>query len=212
MITGMKRKFGAFFVISGILLMLAAAALLVYNRQESRNALLSSQSALAVLQAAAGQETSETADPYQDHVNPYDQVTAEITAKMKEVEINGELYIGYLSIPVLELERPVISEWNYERLRIAPCRQFGSTKTDDLVIAAHNYASHFGKLSQLRPGDLLTFSDMESDVILYEVSAMDILEPTAVETVKNSNFDLVLYTCTYGGETRVVVFCSRIKG
>ena len=100
----------------------------------------------------------------------------------------------------------------YERLRIAPCRQFGSTKTDDLVIAAHNYASHFGKLSQLRPGDLLTFSDMESDVILYEVSAMDILEPTAVETVKNSNFDLVLYTCTYGGETRVVVFCSRIKG
>ena len=194
----MKRKFGAFFVISGILLMLAAAALLVYNRQESRNALLSSQSALAVLQAAAGQETSETADPYQDHVNPYDQVTAEITAKMKEVEINGELYIGYLSIPVLELELPVISEWNYERLRIAPCRQFGSTKTDDL--------------SQLRPGDLLTFSDMESDVILYEVSAMDILEPTAVETVKNSNFDLVLYTCTYGGETRVVVFCSRIKG
>lgn len=215
MITGMKRKFGAFFVVLGILLVLAAAVLLVHNRQESQNAFQASQSVLSAMQTSADKETDETAtivDPYLDHVDPYDQFAAEIAAEMTEVEIDGELYIGYLTIPVLELELPVISEWNYERLRIAPCRQFGSTKTDDLVIAAHNYASHFGKLSQLRPGDLLTFSDMESDVILYEVSAMDILEPTAVETVKNSNFDLVLYTCTYGGETRVAVFCSRIKG
>ena len=207
----MKRKLGFFFVAAGMLLMLAASALLLYNRRESQNAFLSSQSALSAMQADAASTAPPAENPYLDHVNPYDQVAAEIAAQMKEVEIDGELYIGYLTIPVLKLELPVISEWSYERLQIAPCRQFGSTKTDDLVIAAHNYASHFGKLSQLRQGDLLTFSDMDSDVILYEVAAVDILEPTAVETVKNSDFDLVLYTCTYGGENRIVVFCNRAK-
>lgn len=207
----MKHKLGTFFVAVGILLMLAAFALLLHNRRESRNAFLSSQAALAAIQADSGTAASPEENPYLDHVNPYDQVAAEIAAQMKEVAINGELYIGYLSIPVLELELPVISEWSYERLQKAPCRQFGSTKTDNLVLAAHNYASHFGKLSHLRPGDLLTFSDMDSEVILYEVAAVDTLEPTAVEVVKNSDFDLVLYTCTYGGENRVVVFCSRVK-
>ena len=207
----MKRKLGFFFVAAGMLLMLAASALLLYNRRESRNAFLSSQSALSAMQADAASTAPPAENPYLDHVNPYDQVAAEIAAQMKEVEINGELYIGYLTIPILKLELPVISEWSYERLQIAPCRQFGSTKTDDLVIAAHNYDSHFGKLSQLRQGDLLTFSDMDSDVILYEVAAVDILEPTAVKAVKNSDFDLVLYTCTYGGENRIVVFCNRAK-
>ena len=111
---------------------------------------------------------------------------------------------------MLELELPVISEWDYDRLKIAPCRQYGSTKTDDLVIAAHNYASHFGRLAQLRTGDLLTFTDMDAETILYGVVTVDVLEPTAVDTVKDSEFDLVLYTCTYGGENRVAVFCDRI--
>ena len=130
---------------------------------------------------------------------------------MTEKEIDGQYYIGYLSIPILELELPVISEWSYPRLRIAPCRHFGSTKTDDLVIAAHNYESHFGKLKQLKTGDLLTFTDMDGEKILYEVQVIDVLQPTAVDAVKNSDFDLVLYTCTYGGGSRVVVFCNRVK-
>jgi sugar phosphate isomerase/epimerase len=80
-------------------------------------------------------------------------------------EINGYDYIGYLSVPVLELELPVMSEWDYQRLRRAPCRQFGSTKTDDLVIAAHNYPAHFGRFSQLHSGDLLTFTDLDGSLL-----------------------------------------------
>jgi len=30
-----------------------------------------------------------------------------------------------------------------------------------------------------------------------------------VEAVEHSGHDLVLYTCTYGGKTRIVVFCDR---
>lgn len=209
----MKRKFGILFIIIGILLILAALLLIGYNRYESQSASKASQSVLAVMQNTVEETTVSSAveDVYVDHIDPYDQDAAEIAAEMTEKEIDGEYYIGYLSIPILELELPVISEWSYPRLRIAPCRHFGSTKTDDLVIAAHNYESHFGKLKQLKAGDLLTFTDMNGEKILYEVQVVDVLQPTAVDAVKNSDFDLVLYTCTYGGESRVVVFCNRVK-
>lgn len=209
----MKRKFGILFIIIGILLILAALLLIGYNRYESQSASKASQSVLAVMQSTVEETTVSSAveDVYVDHIDPYDKEAAEIAAEMTEKEIDGEYYIGYLSIPILELELPVISEWSYPRLRIAPCRHFGSTKTDDLVIAAHNYDSHFGRLKQLKAGDLLTFTDMDGEKILYEVQVIDVLQPDAVDTVRNSDFDLVLYTCTYGGESRVVVFCNRVK-
>ena len=50
----------------------------------------------------------------------------------------------------------------------------------------------------------------QSCKIEHGVVTVDVLEPTAVDTVKDSEFDLVLYTCTYGGENRVAVFCDRI--
>lgn len=209
----MRRGIGILCLILGTVFLLAAGGLIFYNQEESRSAMESSHEVLTVMKPQMemptdsydGRESVEYSD-YVDYVDVFDQEAKEMTVK----EIDGQEYIGYLSIPVLELELPVISEWDYDRLKIAPCRQYGSTKTDDLVIAAHNYASHFGRLAQLRTGDLLTFTDMDAETILYGVVTVDVLEPTAVDTVKDSEFDLVLYTCTYGGENRVAVFCDRI--
>lgn len=203
----MRRKIGMICLILGSGFLAAAVVLLCYNTLESRNAMESSRDILTQIQSRQEQQPEATADPYEDHVDTFDPAAKEMTVK----EIGGYDYIGYLSIPVLEQELPVMSEWDYDRLKIAPCRQYGSTKTDDLVIAAHNYASHFGRLSQLRAGDLLTFTDMDAEVVVYEVIAVDVLDPTAVDAVKNSDFDLVLYTCTYGGENRIAVFCNQIE-
>ena len=38
---------------------------------------------------------------------------------MPEMEINGYRYIGFLSIPDLKLELPIMSTWNYRKLKIA---------------------------------------------------------------------------------------------
>ena len=46
---------------------------------------------------------------------------------------------------------------------------------------------------------------------LYEVTGWDTLNPIEVDAVQNSGHDLVLYTCTYEGKTRVTVFCDRKK-
>ena len=39
---------------------------------------------------------------------------------MTVTELNGWDYIGYLSIPSIGLELPVLSQWSYAGLKIAP--------------------------------------------------------------------------------------------
>lgn len=119
-------------------------------------------------------------------------------------------YIGYISIPDIGMELPIISEWNYDRLKIAPCRHFGSTETDDLVIAGHNYKTHFGPIGRLPIGTEIQVTDMDGTVHYYKVEDKTTLPPESVEEVQNSGYDLVLYTCKLGGENRIVVFCDRV--
>ena len=77
------------------------------------------------------------------------------------------------------------------------------------MTAAHNYQNHFGRLKELSRGDTVVFTDMESIVNAYSVEKVETLAPTEIDAVQNSGYDLVLYTCTIGGKTRVAVFCSR---
>ena len=57
---------------------------------------------------------------------------------------------GVLRIPTLGLELPVLNEWNYDLLQMAPCRYSGDVETDDLILMGHDYQSHFGKLEELQ--------------------------------------------------------------
>lgn len=127
------------------------------------------------------------------------------------VEIKDNRYIGFLSIPDLGLELPIMSTWSYPQLNIAPCRYIGSVRGEDLVLMAHNNDSHFGRLSQLDLGDGVSFTDMDGQTIYYEVVGKDVLDPSAVEEMTSGAFDLTLFTCTYGGGSRITVYCDRIK-
>ncbi len=202
----MPKKSGIVFVIAGTVLILSALSLFFYNRYEDEKAGQAAENLLSDVQSFI--EEKETTPPTQpEETNPAETLDPELPV----TEIDGYEYVGYLSIPALELELPVMSEWDYNRLKIAPCRQFGSSRTDDLVIAAHNYKKHFGRLSQLEIGDVILFTDMDGIANTYEVAVVDTLASTEVEAVQNSDYDLVLYTCTYGGKTRVTVFCDRTE-
>lgn len=182
----------------GAVLVLAALSLFLSNRREDSTAKRAAEEVL--IQMVEQIETSdETGYP-----NLYDPT-------MTETEIDGYAYVGYLSIPSLKLELPVMSEWDYPRLKIAPCRYTGSTKTDDLVICAHNYASHFGVLQNLTLGDKVYFTDIDGVIWAYAVEAVDVLQPTAVEDMTAGEYDLTLFTCTYGGQTRVTVRCEYVN-
>lgn len=186
-------------MVLGVVLLLAAGGLYGYNRYEDAHAGAEAQTVVADLQ----QKVSETADTGAEaDSDPLDP-------ELPVVEIDGNEYVGEISIPAIGIDQPVMSEWSYPRLKIAPCRQFGSSRTDDLVIAAHNYESHFGKLSSLSEGDSVIFTDMDGIENQYVVSKIEVLDPHSVEEVEHSGYALVLYTCTYGGKTRVTVFCDR---
>ena len=197
----MRNKLGTICMILGTVLILAALSLFLWNRREAEQA---GEAAADILPQVV-EQIAETAAEAPAPPDPFDPT-------MTEAEIDGYLYIGYLSIPALGLELPVMSEWDYNRLNIAPCRYSGSTKTDDLVIAAHNFAQHFGGLSGLTGGEQVIFVDMDNVVSTYTVAAVEILAPTAVEEMTNGEYDLSLYTCTYGGRSRVTVRCDRTEG
>ena len=102
-------------------------------------------------------------------------------------------------------------QWDYTRLKRSPCRQFGWPATGDFVIAAHNYTSHFKRLSKLEPGDAVQFEDMNGRVYAYTVSQLTTVQPEEVAAVQYSGYDLVLYTCTPGGRSRTAVYCSKAE-
>lgn len=133
------------------------------------------------------------------------------SSEMRVVTIDSNDYIGTLEIPSLGLKLPIMSETDYEKLSISPGRYYGSIYTDDLVICAHDYYNHFGKIDRLRQNDLVIFEDMNNRKYVYEVEMIEILNSTDVLEMIESEFDLTLYTCTYDGLKRVTVRCNLVS-
>lgn len=130
--------------------------------------------------------------------------------EMKVIVIDGHEFVGYLSIPKFNLELPIMAETNDAKLKIAPCRFYGSPMANNLVIGAHNYSRHFGKIGDLNPDDEIFFTDTDGNTYKYVVVSIEILQPNDVDILTNAEYNLTLYTCTYGGRTRVTVRCDRI--
>lgn len=194
-----KPSLGTVCIVLGVLLMLAAGGLYAHNRYEDAHAGAEAQTVVQDLEEKVVEKTETAAE----------STPEEMTAELPSVFVDGYDYVGVLTIPALDLRLPVMQDWSYPKLKIAPCRQYGSSRTNDLVIAAHNYETHFGKIGTLAVGDEVRFTDMDGIDNYYSVQKVEVHDPTDVDAVKNSGYDLVLYTCTYGGKTRIVVFCDR---
>ena len=189
------KRFGIGMVILGIMMITGAIGLLMQNREEERVAARSVQAVMVQIESAQISVPEE-----------------EMPEEMAAVAIDGRGYIGYLVIPVLELELPVMDQWSYEGLKTAPCRYGGSVCTDDLVVMAHNYESHFGRLDELEPGDEVSFTDMAGVTRDYRVQTVEILESGDVAGMTAGEWELTLFTCTYGGKKRLAVRCGKVCG
>ena len=149
----MPKKSGVILISLGAVLILAALLLFLYNRGEDRHAGQEAETLLADVRSAI----EDAARPQQPDETP-------------AVEEPVYEYAGIITIPAISRELPVIRDWSYPALKTAPCRQFGSAEGGDLVIAAHNYKSHFGYLDKLQSGDAVTFTDMDGTVYQYTVA------------------------------------------
>ena len=206
----MKQKIGKICMVLGALLILASLGLLAYNKWDAARADKAAQAALGELEDTLTR-TIEEKNKADDVVL---QPELDPDQPMTEVELDGWNYIGYLSIPSIGLNLPVMSEWSYAGLKIAPGRYSGSTYADNMVVCAHNYAKHFSPIKWLAEGAEVYFTDMDGMRWSYEVSAVETIQPTQIEkmiekTEDSENWDLTLFTCTTGGSARCAVRCVR---
>ena len=116
--------------------------------------------------------------------------------------------LAILELPSLDLALPVQAHCSAENLKLSPCRYAGSAATEDLVVAGHNYAAHFGALHRLQVGDAVGFTDLDGAAYRYRVTAVEVLPATAVGELTQSGADLTLFTCTAGGKNRIAVRCE----
>ena len=127
------------------------------------------------------------------------------------INIDNEEYLGIINIPVLNLSLPVYSDYSLKKLDSAPAVYSGSINTNNLVICAHNYKSHFGYLNKIKINDLIVIIDSNNKKHVYEVSEIVITKPLAIEEMINSDYDLTLFTCTTSGASRLTIRCKKIN-
>ncbi|MBR6562404.1 MAG: sortase [Clostridia bacterium] len=212
----MKRRVGIALMLFGALLLTAALALAAYNASEENEAEKASSEYLERLIAAIPESPAipngsdapldvetDTSDDREGSLSE-----PEYADNMAVIELDGYEFVGYISIPKLGIQLPVMSETEGKLLKLSPCRFSGSPMAGNLVIGAHNYSRHFGSIDELSQGDSVIFADMEGGLWRYRVVFVEILDPNSVEYLTDGEYPLTLYTCVYGGKQRVTVRCE----
>lgn len=217
----MKRKAGMICMILGAVLIGAALSLFMYNEWDSARA---EECAEQVLEQMQKQTEDDAAEEETENENLGGEETERTEQENtladtddfgeKMISIDGNEYIGWISIPSISLELPVMAQWSEEGLKTAPGRYAGSLAEDNLVIAGHNYRRHFSPIKWLEPGTEVSFTDAEERVRYYEIEETEELLPYQVDAMitktETDTWDLTLFTCTTSGQARCAVRCKRI--
>lgn len=187
-----NKRIGLLFMALGALLLAGSVLLYGYNRASEQAASKASDLALRQLreqmQQSAGGENRQSGQQ---------ELPKETAAE----------YFGILNVPELGLELPVQSEWSYPKLKETPCVYAGSIESGGLVILAHNYECHFGRLTSLHPGAQILLTNAAGREYRYRVEEIFTMDAADVEKMTDSRYDLTLFTCTYSGKARVTVRC-----
>lgn len=217
----------------GVLMILASAGFWSVNALEERQAGIAAEQAAELLKkeiadarfrsqeiadaqagnqeiadAWAGELAEEAGTSGEGTSGDTDAAGPEGDERITATLLSGD-YLGILSLPELGLELPVAAQWSYPALRKTPCRYSGSVEEENLVILAHNYERHFGGLKRLKPGARITFTGLDGGETVYEAVDVRTLGPDQGEEMLKGDWQLLLFTCTYGGENRVAVRCRK---
>ena len=205
-----RNKIRAIIITLGCCCIIAAAALSAYNYMESKSAAEASQELTTRLSEMLVLAKPQETDPADEELSLLPEGT-EAEAAPEARKVDGYNVCGILSMPSINIQLAIIQEWSYPNLNISACRYSG-TPEEQMILLAHNYRNHFGKLSTLEVGDRLTFTDVFGVEFTYEVTGTEIWATNQLrQIISGDEWDLTLFTCTYGGANRVVVRCDRIE-
>ncbi len=126
-----------------------------------------------------------------------------------KIKIDNYEYIGVIKIPKIGIELPIIDSYSESKMKTSPCLYSGSIEQNNMIIAAHAYRSHFGKLKNLSIGDEIIFEDISGNIFKYSVSKKEILLSSDTEKMNEGDWNLTLFTCTLSGNKRVTIRAKR---
>jgi len=206
----MRKKCSFVFIVFGTILIAAALTLCIYNVYKDKQSGQLAQDVLTQLKSEIIVTQPSTEQKLDEIISKQTDIFAEKRQnnKISDTKINNNSYIGYISMPTLELELPVMTEWSYSSLDFSPCRYSGSPYENNLIIAAHNYGSHFRRISQLNSGDPIYFTDVNGVVYEYQTVYSELIsgnDANAMLTDADNSWDLTLFTCTLDGRSRFTV-------
>lgn len=133
-------------------------------------------------------------------------------ADLPAPEVTGDPWAGYevigvVGLPDLGLSLPVLAGYTQDLLAVAPCRY-----TDDLalepgqlVVAGHNYRTHFGRLGELSPGSRITWQNLDGVTYTYTVTEVTEIDAGDREALEQGDWDLTLFTCDVTRTRRILV-------
>ena len=192
----------------GLLLIAAALLLTVYNIRESDRAGAESEEMVVRMESLTADLPERLETEKKEFVPEYKKNPE---MEMPTVEVNGQECVGMIEIPALGLKLPVISEWSDAKLKKAPCRYSGSAYLKNMIIAGHNYRTHFSGIKRLNPGDSVVFTDADGNIFSYEVAEIETVGGYDIEKMEAGDWDLTLFTCTNKGKARAAVRCREIE-
>lgn len=146
-----------------------------------------------------------------DQFLQFGQTTWDEEDEPLRVTYSGYALLGSVRVERCGIDLPVLSQWDEAMLKAAPCRYSGSVGGGDLIIMGHNYKSHFTPLNQAQIGDGVEFTDAAGTEHRYTISAIERLHKTELERLTGTDYPLTLFTCTYGGQDRLVLRCEKAE-
>jgi len=160
----MKKAIYRTLISAGVLLLLVAVGILIYSRVDDHMAGVRAQRLLDQVLSGEWDQPVLTESAQRSPLVGRSAAALEFTDDELEIEDDegsapGDTVIGILEIPSLDLTLPVLNGCSYALLDISVGRYMGSIydKPERLVIAGHNFKSHFGGISTLKTGDKMKF-------------------------------------------------------
>ena len=141
------------------------------------------------------------------------------TESNKYVTQSGATYTteAVLNIPSLGINYPVLSDTSEELLKISLNKFWGPSPNTvgNSGIVGHNYKNKkmFGKLADIKNGDIVELTDNSGKTIKYAVYNKYVVNPEDVactSQLTNGNKEVTLITCTNYGKQRLVVKAREV--
>lgn len=200
----MKYRIGKVCIVIGFVFFACAIFLLAYNMWDNHRAKERCDSVLLEYE----ENVKEVGLSLEGTTESLYEIVPEM--EMPMVMVDGISYIGTLEVPSLGLNLPISSTCSENLLKISPCRYMGSVYTDDLIIAGHNYKSHFSGIKKIEHGAKVIFTDVDNNIFTYEVVDIETIHGENIDGMIVGDWDLTLFTCTTDGKSRASIRCEKI--